>query len=109
MGPQGVHKFLSLVIPPAFFLKKMLYKVPLVGKPVGNLIPIGPVSHAPRLNFTDEELIQVKILSALDMFSPVHDHPQTLDTVRRWFSEAGLVDIYVGTGFNGINARGRKP
>src|SRR5579863_1098892 len=68
MGPQGVHKFLSLMIPPAFALKKALYKVPLVGTPIGNLIPIGPVSHAPRLNFTDEELIQVKILSALDMY-----------------------------------------
>lgn len=109
MGPKGVHKFLSLVIPPAFYVKKALYKVPFVGKSVGNLIPIGPVSHAPRLIFTDEELVQVKILSSLDMFSPVHDHPQTLDTVRQWFSDAGLVDVYVGTGFNGINARGRKP
>lgn len=109
MGPQGVHRFLSLVIPPAFYLKKALYKVPLVGKSIGNLIPIGPVSHAPRLIFTDQELVQVKILSALDMFSPVHDHPQTLETVRQWFTDAGLVDVYVGTGFNGINARGKKP
>ena len=44
-----------------------------------------------------------------DMFSPVHDHPQTIETVRQWFADAGLVDVYVGTGFNGINARGRKP
>jgi SAM-dependent methyltransferase len=109
MGPKDIHKFLSRVIPSAFALKKMLFEVPLVGKPIGSLIPIGPISHAPRLNFTDEELIQVKILSALDMYSPVHDHPQTLDTVRQWFSDAGLVDAYLGTGFNGINARGRKP
>jgi hypothetical protein len=109
MGPQGVHKFLSFVIPPAFALKKALYQVPLIGKPVGNLIPIGPVSHKPRLNFTDDVLKQVKILSALDMFSPEHDHPQTIATVRQWFADAGLVDVYVGTGFNGINARGKKP
>ena len=109
MGPIGVHRFLSLVIPPAFYLKKALYKIPLVGKSLGDLIPIGPVSHAPRLIFTDEVLIQVKILSALDMFSPVHDHPQTMETVRQWFADAGLVDVYVGTGFNGVNARGRKP
>lgn len=108
MGPRGVHKCLSLVIPPAFYAKKALHKLPLVGKPIGKLIPIGPVSHAPRLNFTDEELIQVKILSALDMYSPVHDHPQTIEAVRKWFSDAGLVDVYVGTGFNGINARGKK-
>jgi len=109
MGPRGVHEFLSLVIGPAFYLKKALYKIPLVGKSIGNLIPIGPVSHEPKLKFTDAELVQVKILSALDMFSPVHDHPQKLETVRQWFSDAGLVDVYVGTGFNGINARGRKP
>ena len=109
MGPQRIHKLLSLVIPPAFELKKALYKVPLVGKPVGSLIPIGPISHQPKLDYTNEELKQVKILSALDMFSPVHDHPQTIEAVRQWFADAGLVDIYVGTGFNGINARGRKP
>jgi SAM-dependent methyltransferase len=109
MGPQRVHKLLSWVIPPAFELKKALYKVPLVGKSIGNLIPIGPISHKPKLDYTDEELKQVKILSALDMFSPVHDHPQTIETVRQWFADAGLVDVYVGTGFNGINARGRKP
>jgi SAM-dependent methyltransferase len=109
MGPKGVHRFLSVTIPPAFAVKKALHQVPLVGPPVGNLIPIGPVSHAPRANFTDEELIQVKILSALDMFSPLHDHPQTLDAVRKWFSDAGLVDVCVGTGFNGVNARGKRP
>jgi SAM-dependent methyltransferase len=108
MGPKGIHRFLSSAIPPAFYLKKALYKVPFVGKPIGNLIPIGPVSHAPRLIFTDEQLIQVKILSALDMYSPVHDHPQTLETVRQWFKDADLVDIQVGTGFNGINARGKR-
>jgi SAM-dependent methyltransferase len=108
MGPKGVHRFLSTIIPPAFYLKKAIYRIPLVGRLIGNLIPIGPVSHAPRLIFTDQELVQVKILSALDMFSPVHDHPQTIETVRQWFSDAGLVDVYVGTGFNGINARGRK-
>jgi SAM-dependent methyltransferase len=108
MGPKGVHRFLSLVIPPAFCLKKALSKLPLVGKAIASLVPIGPVSHAPRLILTDQKLIQVKILSALDMFSPVHDHPQTMETVRWWFSDAGLADVYVGTGFNGINARGRK-
>jgi len=109
MGPRRVHRLLSLTIPLAFELKKALYKVPLVGKAIGSLIPIGPISHKPKLDYTDEELKQVKILSALDMFSPVHDHPQTIETVRQWFMEAGLVDVYVGTGFNGINARGRKP
>ncbi len=109
MGPKGVHRFLSWTVPPAFYLKKALYKIPLIGKSIGNLIPIGPISHAPKLIFTDKELIQVKINSALGWYSPACDNPQTKETIRQWFSEAGLVDVYIGNGFNGINARGRKP
>jgi len=109
MGPEGVHKFLSLAIPPAFHIKKALHKIPMIGKIIGKLIPIGPISHEPKLHYTDEELIQVKINSALGWYSPVCDNPQTKETIRQWFSEAGLVDVHVGNGFNGINARGRKP
>ncbi len=109
MGPEGVHKFLSRTIPPAFYVKKGLSRIPLIGKAIGRLIPIGPISHSPRLNFTDKELIQVKINSALGWYSPVCDNPQTKETIRQWFSEAGLVDVYIGNGFNGINARGGKP
>jgi hypothetical protein len=43
------------------------------------------------------------------MFSPVHDHPQSIETVRQWFADAGLADVHIGTGFNGINARGKRP
>ena len=109
MGPTGVHQFLSMVIPPAFYLKKALSKLPWVGRTIASLIPIGPVSHAPRLILTDEQLIQVKILSAVDMFSPVHDHPQTLEDIRQWLLDAGLMSSQIGVGLNGINARGRRP
>jgi hypothetical protein len=54
MGAERIHNLLSWVIPPAFELKKVLYKVPLIGKPIGDLIPIGPVSHKPKLDYTDE-------------------------------------------------------
>jgi hypothetical protein len=43
------------------------------------------------------------------MLSPVHDHPQSVQTVQRWFQEAGFVDIAVEYGLNGIVARGRRP
>jgi SAM-dependent methyltransferase len=109
MGPQKIHSLLRVTIPPAFELKKALYKIPAVGRPIGELIPIGPISHKPKLDYTDEELKEVKILSALDMLSPAHDHPQRIEDVRAWFEDAGLTEVYLGTGFNGINARGKKP
>ena len=108
LGTQGIYKLLTWLIPPAFELKKALHKIPVLGPQIGRLIPIGPISHAPRLIYTDEELKQVKILSALDMYSPVYDQPQTMDTVQRWFAEAGLVDVELKRGYNGINAKGKR-
>jgi SAM-dependent methyltransferase len=109
MRPESIHRLLRLTIPPLFDLKKALYKIPAVGKPLGDLIPIGPLWHKPGRKYTEEELKEIKILSALDMLSPAHDHPQRMKDVKLWLEEAGLVGIQVETGFNGITARGRKP
>jgi SAM-dependent methyltransferase len=49
------------------------------------------------------------ILDTFDMYSPEHDHPQTIATLSRWFEEAHFVDIWVGRGPNGIVGRGRCP
>ncbi|MFZ0522200.1 MAG: class I SAM-dependent methyltransferase [Candidatus Acidiferrales bacterium] len=108
LGTEGIYRLLSWTIPPAFELKKALYRVPTVGPRLGSLIPIGPISHAPRLNYTDEELKQVKILSALDMLSPVYDQPQRMEDVREWFEHAGLIDVHLKRGYNGINAKGKR-
>jgi len=109
MKTETVYKILSWTIPPAFEVKKMLHGIPKIGPALAKLIPIGPISHAPRLNYTDDELKQVKILSALDMLSPKYDQPQRIEVVRRWFEEAGLVEIQTWIGYNGVNARGRRP
>jgi SAM-dependent methyltransferase len=109
LGTKGTYRLLSWTIPRAFEIKKALYSIPGVGPKLGALIPIGPISHAPRLNYTDEDLKQVKILSALDMFSPVYDQPQRMEDVQQWFDGAGLVEVEVKRGYNGINAKGKRP
>ena len=108
LGTKGIYNFLRCTIPPAFAVKKALTRIPAVGPHLGAAIPIGPISHAPRLNYTDEELKQVKILSALDMLSPVYDQPQQMEDVRKWFDDAGLVDVQLRRGYNGINAKGKR-
>jgi SAM-dependent methyltransferase len=109
LGTEGIYKLLTWLIPPAFEIKKALHKIPIVGPHFGRLIPIGPISHAPRLIYTDEQLKQVKILSALDMYSPVYDQPQTMETVQQWFADACLVDVQLERGYNGITAKGKRP
>jgi SAM-dependent methyltransferase len=109
LGTEGIYNLLCRTIPPAFDIKRALNRIPTIGPHLGALIPIGPISHAPRLNYTDEELKQVKILSALDMLSPVYDQPQQMEDVRKWFDDAGLVEVELKRGYNGINAKGKRP
>jgi len=110
MGAESLHKLLSWLIPPAFELKKAINAFPGIGPGLSNLIPIGPISHVSRgLNYSDEELKQVKILSALNMLSPKFEHPQRMEDVQRWFAESNLVGVELKRGYNGINAKGRRP
>jgi SAM-dependent methyltransferase len=69
------------------------------------LLPIVEYSHwglSPELNR------QWALLDTFDMYSPVHDHPKTRKEVRRWCVAAGLEDVVVEYGPNGIVARGRR-
>lgn len=110
MPPQALYAVLSRVIPLAFDIKSLIHRTPAIGARMAAMIPIGPLSHAEiGLHYTDDELKQVKVLSAFDMLSPRYDLPQKIEDVRQWFEEAGLVDIETRFGSNGINARGKRP
>jgi SAM-dependent methyltransferase len=109
LGTNGIYHLLTWLIPPAFELKKAIHHIPVLGPHISKLIPIGPISHAPRLIYSDEQLKQVKILSALDMYSPAYDQPQSMKTVEKWFADAGLIDVELKRGYNGINATGKRP
>lgn len=110
LGTEGIYRVLSWTIPPAFELKKALHRIPTLGAKIAAFIPIGPISHVDRgLNYSDAELKQVKILSALDMLSPRYDQPQRMEDVRSWFERAGFHDFELSRGYNGINAKGRRP
>ena len=109
LGPKGIYRLLSWTIPPAFELKKAVSRIPALGPRIGSLIPIGPLSHAGKgLNYAEDELKQIKILSALDMLSPAYDQPQRMEDVRGWFELAGFREFELTRGYNGINAKGRR-
>src|SRR5258708_40318514 len=93
----------------AFDLKMVLSKIPLIGGIVCKIIPIGRLNYEPDFKFTVAEMKEIKTLSVFDMVSPKFDQPQKLSTFRSWMEEAGLEIMEITTGFNGINARGRKP
>jgi SAM-dependent methyltransferase len=78
----------------------------LAGRAGARLSPIVEYSH---LGLTPEQNLEWAILDTFDMYAPAHDQPQTAAEVRRWFEQAGLAEVEVFNGYNGIVGRGRRP
>jgi SAM-dependent methyltransferase len=57
--------------------------------------------------FDDATLREWAILDCFDMLSPAYDLPQSRETVRTWYQSAGMDEIDVHFGHNGIEGRGR--
>lgn len=94
-----IRKIVPALLPAAATLRK------IGGSICGRILPIANYSHLGIMYEMNREL---SILDTFDMYSPKYDKPQTLRQVRRWFEEAGLRDIKVRYGPNGIIGRGIK-
>ena len=104
MDKERLYRVISRLAPPMVPLSILLRRI--FGKAGPRLLPIlqyDDLGLPPELNR------EWAIMDTFDMLSPVHDHPQSVRTVTRWFEEAGLVDIAVEYGMNGIVARGKRP
>lgn len=62
-----------------------------------------------RAGFTEEQLVEYSILDTFDMLAPEYDQPQSRGTMTRWAREAGLTDVHIQVGGNGLELRARKP
>jgi SAM-dependent methyltransferase len=57
----------------------------------------------------EERLRELALLDTFDALSPAHDHPRSVEQVKRWFEEAGLVDVSLDVLPALVVARGRVP
>ncbi len=67
-----------------------------VGKIVNRFLPIVDIKGTLPHNLSKAELREWVILDTFDMFSPEHDHPQTIATVKKWFEEFGMQVTFSG-------------
>lgn len=71
---------------------------------------VGIADYRAQLPGVDPRLLrEMGLLDTFDQLSPRYDQPQTAETIRGWLSELGMTDIDVARGFNGVEARARKP
>jgi SAM-dependent methyltransferase len=102
MDKECLYRIISVITPRLMPLAATLRK--FAGRVGCRLVPILEYSHLKLPPSVNKEWA---ILDTFDMYSPVHDHPQRLSTVYRWFMSAGFTDVDVRYGPNGIVGKGR--
>jgi hypothetical protein len=58
---------------------------------------------------SQQYLKEVNYQNIFDLLSPAYDLPQTLETFKAWHIEAGLENIDVCRGYNGIEGHASVP
>lgn len=53
-------------------------------------IPVCDINNTLSSSLSPEELKEWVVLDTFDMFSPAHDHPKPINTVRKWLEEEGM-------------------
>ena len=101
---RRLYRIVAALTPPLVPLSAWLYRV--AGSLGARLLPIVQYDH---LGLPEALNREWAILDTFDMYAPAHDHPQRLQTIRRWYQEAGFVDVNVAYGPNGVIARGSRP
>lgn len=104
MDGKKLYRLIERVAPILLPASDFLYRI--LGRFGLRLLPI---VQYPELQLPRDLALRWSVLDTFDMYSPAHDHPQTLATVKRWFESAGFTDIVVVYGPNGIVGRGRRP
>lgn len=84
-----------------------LQRIPKLGRFLVAIVPCW--NYTGILPLTPEQIREWAILDTFDALSARYDSPQTVAGVGAWFEDAGLEDINVRPGGNGILANGRMP
>jgi 2-polyprenyl-3-methyl-5-hydroxy-6-metoxy-1,4-benzoquinol methylase len=61
-----------------------------IGRVANRFVPICDIKNTLPKGLSEHQLKEWALLDTFDMFSPVHDHPQKIETVKKWMAEAGL-------------------
>ena len=106
MKPERLLAFLDWFIPKWLPLDTAIKRIPYAGNYLGSVIPCFNYWYQP---LSPELKVQWAIMDTFDALAPTYDIPATLAEVRTWCAEAGLRDVSVAPGGNGIVASGRAP
>lgn len=103
---QLLLRIIRWYVPKLLPIDTFIKRIPYVGRVLGMLYPCWNYS---AYSLTREQQVEWAVLDTFDALAAVYDSPQTVDTVRRWFEEAGLEEVDVRPGGNGVLGNGLVP
>lgn len=109
MDQETLMRVIKKVVPIYHPFAAACMRVPKIGYMLSQLLPVACYSTNFR-SLTKEQLLEWSVMDTFDMLAPAYDQPQTLDTLKQWYIDAGLELIWAGLAINGpFAAVGRKP
>jgi SAM-dependent methyltransferase len=107
LNPETLYQFVRAYVHVMWPLCRLLGRIPRIGRKLNWALLIADYRGTYAL--PEEKLREWAVLDTFDMLSPAYDSPQSIETVRGWFRDAGFSEYEVVYGYNGIEARGTKP
>lgn len=93
LPPTALFSAVKSAVPVLLPLSRILGRIPLIGRKLRYAVPVA--NYEGVLPLSERQLYEWSVLDTFDMLAPAHDHPQTPATLRSWFEESGLHDIFV--------------
>ena len=93
MPPERLFRAVSWMVRLLWPLSVAIGRVPVIGRKLRYAVPV--VNYEGVYGLSGQQLREWALLDTYDMFAPAYDQPQTPDTLRRWFQEAGLEKIEI--------------
>lgn len=91
MGAETSLRTVRRLFPALYALSRLVGRIPVAGHYLRYLIPVSNYTGVYPLS--DAQLREWALLDTFDMWAPAYDQPQTLATVRSWFSDTGFTNI----------------
>jgi SAM-dependent methyltransferase len=107
MSRELLRRIVEWYVPRWLPVDTRLARLPRLGRFLTAVVPCW--NYTGLLDLDREELVAWAILDTFDALSPRYDYPQTLEAVQEWGRAAGLEELDVRYGGNGILINGRRP
>jgi len=103
---RWLRRIVEWYVPKWLPVDTRIARVPKLGRFLTAVVPCW--NYTGLLPLSPEELRLWAVLDTFDALATRYDKPQTLEAVREWCDAAGLVDVTVREGGNGIEINARR-